>query len=116
MTKRSRPPGNADRKRQFRETVRDILHMAKVKRQFGEAVDTAGAVARAMEQAYRLGFKDALKGPAASEVNDVCHTGRRSEQRCHELDIDSATNGKHVLEHLSRCLGSGGTDRDAELS
>ena len=71
MTKRGRPPGNADRKRQFRETARDILHMAKVKRQFGEAVDTAGAVARAMEQAYRLGFEDALKGPAASEVNDV---------------------------------------------
>ena len=71
MTKRDRPPGNADRKRRFRETARDILHMAKVKRQFGEAVDTAGAVARAMEQAYRLGFEDALKGPAASEVNDV---------------------------------------------
>jgi hypothetical protein len=44
MTKRDRPPGNADRKRQFRETARDILHMAKVKRQFGEPVDTAGAV------------------------------------------------------------------------
>jgi hypothetical protein len=71
MTKRGRPPSNADRKRQFRETARDILHMAKVKRQFGEAVDTAGAVARAMEQAYRLGFEDALKGPAASEVNHV---------------------------------------------
>ena len=63
MNTRSRSSGNADRKRQFRETARDILHMAKVKRQMGEAVDTAGAVARAMEQAYRLGFDDALKGP-----------------------------------------------------
>jgi hypothetical protein len=71
MTKRDRPPGNADRKRQFRETARDILHMAKVKRQFGEPVDTAGAVARAMEQAYRLGFEDALKVPAASVVDPV---------------------------------------------
>lgn len=39
-----RPSGYADRKRQFRETARDILHMAKVKRQSGEAVDAADAV------------------------------------------------------------------------
>ena len=45
--------------------------MAKVKRQFGEAVDTAGTVARAMEQAYRLGFEDALKVPAASVTDPV---------------------------------------------
>ncbi len=46
--------------------------MAKVMRQFGEAVDAAGAVARAMEQAYRMGFEDALKGPSASGV-DLLH-------------------------------------------
>jgi hypothetical protein len=68
MTNSGRPPGNADRKRQFRESARDILHMAKVKRQLGEAVDTAGAIARAMEQAYRLGFEDALKEPADSKA------------------------------------------------
>ena len=71
MTKRGGPPGDANRKRQFRETARDILHMAKVKRQFGEAVDAAGAVARAMEQAYRLGFEDALKGAAESEAAEA---------------------------------------------
>lgn len=71
MSKRGAPPGNADRKRQFRETARDILHMAKVKRQFGEAVDAAGAVARAMEQAYRMGFEDALRGAAESEAGDA---------------------------------------------
>jgi hypothetical protein len=38
--------------------------MDRVKRQFGEAVDTAGAVARAMEQAYRLGFEEAIGGAA----------------------------------------------------
>jgi hypothetical protein len=63
------PSGNADRKRQFRETARDILHRAKVKRQFGEAVDAAGAVASAMERAYRLGFEDALKGSAGSKLD-----------------------------------------------
>jgi len=75
MTKRGRPQGNADRKRQFRETARDILHMAKVKRQFGEAVDTAGAVERAMEQAYRLGFEDDLKAPSASELIGIAAQG-----------------------------------------
>jgi len=65
------PPGNADRKRRFRETARDILHMAKVKRQFGEAVDAAGALASAMERAYRFGFEDALKGSAGSKVDNA---------------------------------------------
>jgi len=65
------PSGNADRKRRFRETARDILHMAKVKRQFGQAVDAAGAVASAMERAYRFGFEDALKGSAGSKVDNA---------------------------------------------
>jgi hypothetical protein len=38
--------------------------MAKVRRQFGEAVDTAGAIASAMERAYRLGTEEALREPA----------------------------------------------------
>jgi hypothetical protein len=61
LAKSARPAANAARKRQFRETARDILHMAKVKRQRGEAVDAAGAVASAMERAYRLGFEEALQ-------------------------------------------------------
>src|ERR1700739_3313360 len=75
MNARGRSSGNADRKRQFRETARDILHMAKVKRQRGEAVDTAGAGARALEQAYRLGFDDALKGPQGSGADDATAQG-----------------------------------------
>ena len=71
MSTGDRAAGNANRKRQFRETARDILHVAKAKRRLGEAVDTAGAVARAMEQAYRLGFDDALKGPVTAAENPV---------------------------------------------
>ena len=66
MSKRTSSPGRTDRMRRFRETARDIVHSAKVKRQYGEAVDAAGTIARAMEQAYRMGVEDALKGPAAS--------------------------------------------------
>ena len=71
MIPRARAMGNADRQRQFRETARDILQVAKAKRRLGEAVDTAGAVARAMEQAYRLGFAAALQGPMAVEATPV---------------------------------------------
>jgi hypothetical protein len=49
--------------------------MAKVKRQFGEAVDTAGAVARAMERAYQLGFEEVSKGSAASPPEVVVGIG-----------------------------------------
>jgi len=65
MTKPRRPPPDAHRKNRFRETARNILRTDRVKRQFGEAVDTAGALARAMEQAYRLGFEDALVDPSS---------------------------------------------------
>jgi hypothetical protein len=64
--KHSRTAVNTERKRLFRETAREILLTAKVKRQFGEAVDAAGAVARAMEQAYQLGFDDALNQATGS--------------------------------------------------
>jgi hypothetical protein len=37
----------------------------------GRATDTAGSLARSMEQAYRLGFEDALKGPEASTTDPV---------------------------------------------
>jgi hypothetical protein len=71
MSIRDRSTGNADRKRQFRETARNILQVEKGKRRLGDAVDTAGAFARAMEQAYRLGFEEALKGPVAAAANPV---------------------------------------------
>jgi hypothetical protein len=57
--------------------------MDRVKRQFREAVDTAGAMARAMEQAYRLGFEEALKDPAASKPSPV------AEERATEIDGES---------------------------
>ena len=68
MTKLRGPKSDGRRKIQFRETARHIVRMDRVKRQFGEAVDTAGAVARAMEQAYRLGFEQALTGTDGVDV------------------------------------------------
>ena len=45
---------------------RDIVAKDRYDRKYGLAVDTAGAVARAMERAYRRGFEDAQsERPAA---------------------------------------------------
>jgi hypothetical protein len=71
MTKARRPLPDALRKIRFRETARNILRTDRVKRQFGQAVDTGGALARAMEQAYRLGFEDALADPSDRKEQPV---------------------------------------------
>jgi hypothetical protein len=75
MTKPRQPRFDARRKIQFRETARHIVRMDRVKRQFGEAVDTAGAVARAMEQAYRLGFEEAVGGATDGEAGSATEKG-----------------------------------------
>ena len=46
------------RKAQFRETARNILHKDRFDRKYGLSVDTAGAIARALEQAYQQGLTD----------------------------------------------------------
>jgi hypothetical protein len=55
-----RPP-NTDplRKIRFREAARAIVAKDRYDRKYGRAVDTAGAIARAMERAYRQGFETA---------------------------------------------------------
>ena len=55
--------------------------MAKVKRQFGEAVDTAGAVASAMERAYQLGFEESSKGSTASTPEVAVANGTAAHER-----------------------------------
>jgi hypothetical protein len=60
LSQRPRQP-NADplRKIRFREAARAIVAKDRYDRKYGRAVDTAGAIARAMEQAYRQGFETA---------------------------------------------------------
>lgn len=53
------PDGDPLRKIRFREAARDIVAKDRYDRKYGRAVDTAGAIARAMERAYRQGFGDA---------------------------------------------------------
>ena len=49
----------------FREIARDIVAKDRLDRKYGRSVDTAGAISRAMENAYRRGFLEALS-PAES--------------------------------------------------
>ncbi len=51
------------RKARFREEARGIVFKDRDHRKYGRAVDTAGAIARALERAYREGFA-AADGPA----------------------------------------------------
>jgi len=69
-----RPDPDPLRKVRFREAARAIVAKDRYDRKYGRAVDTAGAVARAMERAYRQGFEDAqserpaaLREPAEAE-------------------------------------------------
>ena len=51
------------RKARFREIARDIVAKDRYNRKYGIAVDTAGAIAQALERAYRDGVRD---DPAAA--------------------------------------------------
>ncbi len=66
-----RPDAGPIRKARFREAAREIVAKDRYNRKYGFAVDTAGAVASAMERAYRQGFADAQGEPAMPAVSDV---------------------------------------------
>ncbi len=52
------------RKARFREEARGIVFRDRDDRKYGRAVDTAGAIARALERVYREGFAAAQDDPA----------------------------------------------------
>lgn len=73
MTRRPQaPPADPYRKAHFREEARSIVAKDRYDRKYGHAVDTAGAIARALERAYKEGFADAQGDPMqrAPEVSD----------------------------------------------
>lgn len=57
------PDADPRRKVRFREAARDIVARDRNDRKYGLAVDTAGAIARALERAYRQGYEDAQSDP-----------------------------------------------------
>ena len=66
MIRPNPPAPDPWRKARFREEARDIVAKDRYDRKYGRAVDTAGAIARALERAYKLGHADAQNGPADS--------------------------------------------------
>ena len=66
-----RPEADPRRKIRFRETARDIVAKDRYERRSGLSVDTAGAITRALERAYRQGFADAQsESPRIQYEND----------------------------------------------
>jgi len=55
-TSRHRVPVDPDRKARFREEARGIVFKDRDDRRYGRPVDTAGAIARALERAWRDGL------------------------------------------------------------
>lgn len=62
MKKSTRISADPYRKARFREIAREIVAKDRYDRKYGKAVDTAGAIARALERAYRSGFEDNRSG------------------------------------------------------
>lgn len=55
-------PTDQSRKARFREEARLIVQKDRYDRGRGVTVDTAGAIARALDRAYRMGFDEATAG------------------------------------------------------
>jgi hypothetical protein len=76
MSRRRRTPvADPHRKANFREEARGIVAKDRYDRKYGHAVDTAGAIARALERAYKQGFADAQDDHVrpTPEVSDGGH-------------------------------------------
>lgn len=61
----SRWAADPERKVRFREEAREIVFKDRDHRRYGRSVDTAGAIARALERAWREGFEAAQADPVA---------------------------------------------------
>jgi hypothetical protein len=66
-----RPDADPIRKARFREAAREIVAKDRLDRKYGFPVDTAGAVARTMERAYRQGFADAQDKSSMPAARDT---------------------------------------------
>jgi hypothetical protein len=66
-SKQERPPSDPRRKARFREIARGIVAKDRYNRKYGFAVDTAGAIAQALERAWR----DGVSGGPASPVTAI---------------------------------------------
>ncbi len=60
-----KPAKNPHRAASFSEAARAVVHKDRYDRRAGFSVDTAGAIARALERAYAQGFVDAQAPPTA---------------------------------------------------
>ena len=78
-----KPGKNPHRTAAFRETARDIVHKDRYDRRAGMSVDTAGAIARALERAYVQGFIDAQQ-PSTAAIENAPEASRTSSGRSAE--------------------------------
>lgn len=64
-----------DRKARFREEARGIVYKDRYDRRYRRSVDTAGAIARALERAWREGFAAAQRDNAIPSTSTTADDG-----------------------------------------
>ena len=97
-----KPAKNPHRAAAFREAARAIVFKDRYDRRAGMSVDTAGAIARALERAYAQGFADAQ---APSPGHDRKPARGRPERlrkvsRAARMDPDPTAATRRVLGDL----------------
>ncbi|WP_287235984.1 hypothetical protein [Mesorhizobium sp.] len=75
IKKSTQVPADPYRKARFRKMARDIVAKDRHDRKYGMAVDTAGAIARALEKAYRQGFEDNRVGRPSQSQEPAAQDG-----------------------------------------
>lgn len=78
-----KPAKNPHRMAAFREAARAIVFKDRYDRRAGMSVDTAGAIARALERAYAQGFADA-QAPSRGTMENLPEAGRSASGRSAE--------------------------------
>ena len=81
-----KPAKDPHRTAAFREAARDIVHKDRYDRRASMSVDTAGAIARALERAYVQGFVDAqapatatVENPSVADGDSIAGSGKPVE-------------------------------------
>lgn len=115
-----KPPVDANRKARYREIARKIVKDDRFRRKYGLVVDTGGAIARALERAFKEGYCAAKDGKSAHTSVAVSNTGSvewtlipprpRSAFWSICLGLSGWENGGGRDTHLERCLTERRTD------
>jgi hypothetical protein len=89
---------SALRKAEFRERASEIVAKDRDSRRFGRSVDTGGAIARALEQAYRLGVAHAAAPHAEAPQHSLSQAAPDAPVAWHTIPSRS----RSIFDRIAR--------------